>query len=120
MRKCKSCGEIKPLNLFASAGIKNGNQYYRWKCIPCYSKQKGKERRDYVEKFLEFKKTLKCSRCGNTDYRVFEFHHKDGDDKFMALSDMVRRRHNWDSVMSEVEKCECLCANCHRIEHWSE
>ena len=34
-RKCKICKEIKYLQDFGNASIKNGKQYYRWKCKKC-------------------------------------------------------------------------------------
>ena len=72
-----------------------------------------KQRR--AKEFLEFKKTLKCSKCPENDYRCLDFHHTIPAEKDRAVSTLV----GWsmERVMSEVAKCVVLCANCHRKEH---
>jgi len=117
-RTCKECGANHPLDLsyFPSAGKIKGVQYYRHKCIPCYSKQKGKEAGKRVDKFREYKKTLKCNRCGYDDYRALEFHHTD--DNKEGNPSVVARQKSWGNVIEELNKCEVLCSNCHRIEHF--
>ena len=118
-RTCKECGATHPLDLsyFPSAGKISGVQYYRHKCIPCYSKQKNKEARVRIDKFREYKKTLKCNRCGYDDYRALEFHHTD--DNKEGNPCVIARQKSWENVMEELNKCEVLCSNCHRIEHYT-
>ena len=119
MRVCKNCGKQKLLNLseFPSAGTIKGVQYYRHKCIPCYSKQKLEESSLRMNKFREYKKTLSCNRCGYSDYRALEFHHPNNDkDEFDPC--VIARYRSWENVMKELNKCEVLCSNCHRIEHY--
>jgi hypothetical protein len=56
----------------------------------------------------------KCSQCGYDENPwVFEFHHKD-DNKEFQISDVS---FGWDRIKGELDKCDMLCANCHRIEH---
>jgi hypothetical protein len=119
LRTCKECNCEKPLDLsyFPSAGIIEGVQYYRHKCIPCYSKQKLKESGARMDKFREYKKTLKCNRCGYSDYRALEFHHTD--DNKEGNPCVIARHRSWKKVMEELNKCEVLCSNCHRIEHYN-
>ena len=120
MRKCKDCNEEKPLTEFASAGVVKNVEYRRWKCVQCYSKQKTQERRSHARAFLEYKKLCKCVRCGISDHRVLDFHHRDGSAKLGNVSDMVSRKLSWENIYAEIAKCDCLCANCHRIEHFEE
>lgn len=51
--------------------------------------------------------------CGEADPVVLEFHHPDGD-KEGEIGAMVADGYLWRTIASEIEKCEVLCANCHR------
>ena len=56
----------------------------------------------------------KCLLCGYSKcVAALEFHHRDPKTKVFELSksNLLRR---WDVVLAEVEKCDLLCANCHR------
>lgn len=57
-----------------------------------------------------------CKRCGESDSIVLEWHHKDPSQKDMGVSDMLQRRGK-KTILEEIEKCICLCANCHRRLH---
>ena len=76
-----------------------------------------KDRRDW---FQDLKKTFKCEKCGIQDHRVLDFHHTDPAKKDMEVSNMVRWRWSKKKILAEIAKCICVCANCHRIEHWEE
>ena len=52
-----------------------------------------------------------CMDCGETDPVVLEFDHL-RDKSFNIGQDLARRA--WKSVLDEIEKCEVVCANCHR------
>jgi hypothetical protein len=59
-----------------------------------------------------------CKKCGyNKNIASFEFHHRDPTQKEYQLD--LRKLSNTSMVklMSEVEKCDLLCANCHREVH---
>ena len=49
--------------------------------------------------------------CWETDPLVLEFDHLAG--KEFAVSAGMRGR-NWEAVLREIDKCEVVCANCHR------
>jgi len=58
----------------------------------------------------------KCARCGFDGSQVaFDFHHigKGNKDFSIAAAGTIA----WDRLRVELEKCELLCSNCHRIEH---
>lgn len=38
----------------------------------------------------------------------------------MSVSKAVAHGWTWERVLSEIEKCEVLCANCHRKLHAEE
>ena len=115
-RTCRSCGFVAPVEEFPKADKIKGVQYYRHLCTTCYSKQKTNKSIERMTKFREYKKTLKCNRCGYDDYRALQFHHTD--DNKEGTPSVIARCRSWENVMEELNKCEVLCANCHQIEHY--
>ena len=60
-----------------------------------------------------------CSECKEEHLPcVFEFHHLNPKEKDFAISASGNTR-SWDSIVTELEKCVMLCANCHRIAHYN-
>lgn len=119
-RKCKACELVKSLDEFSKAGLINGVQYHRYLCIPCYSISKKPRKEKIREQYYEIKKNLKCEKCGNDDYRVLEFDHIDREAKSFNVSDAIRKGYALEKIKHEIEKCQVLCANCHRIKTWEE
>lgn len=117
-RKCKMCEEVKPITEFASAGTVNGVDYYRYKCIACYSKFKQIRKSKIRNQYYDLKKYLKCSRCGNEDYRVLDFDHKDRSKKSFCIGYAMSKGYGIEKIKKEIKKCQVLCANCHRIKTW--
>jgi len=59
----------------------------------------------------------RCIKCGYDKYpEVLEFHHKNPSQKEFGLSRQGHCR-SWKRVCQEIEKCDLLCANCHREVH---
>ena len=69
--------------------------------------------------FENIKKQYHCLMCKNTDFRVLDFHHRDPATKFNRISDMINNSSK-SKILTEIQKCDCLCANCHRILHHEE
>ena len=67
----------------------------------------------------DYKAKRGCEDCGNDDPRVLDLHHREKDDKVVAVNNL-RTRAGVQRVMEEAAKCEVLCANCHRIRHATE
>lgn len=99
-------------------------------CRPCraaYGRdhyEANKER--YVERAAERKRELRlirtqfliayfenhpCVDCGERDPVVLEFDHLR--DKSFSIGTKLSHR-AWVSILAEIEKCEVVCANCHR------
>jgi len=60
-----------------------------------------------------------CAHCGLVDTcpDVYDFHHNDPSAKEIQLSSRALVRFT-EEVRAELDKCELLCSNCHRREHW--
>lgn len=59
----------------------------------------------------------KCTKCGYCKYiEVLEFHHRNPIQKEFNISFKGHSR-SWERVKKEIEKCDLLCANCHRESH---
>jgi hypothetical protein len=58
-----------------------------------------------------------CSRCGENDPACLDFHHRDDTEKDMNISKMITYGFSKEKLRTEMEKCDILCANCHRKEH---
>lgn len=63
---------------------------------------------------LELLKRSFCVDCGETDMVVLEFDHVNPALKKFEISQAVRLGYNWDDVLEELDKCEVVCANCHK------
>jgi hypothetical protein len=56
----------------------------------------------------------KCQICGyNKCLRALTFHHRDPTQKSFALDIRILASKSWETLISEIEKCDLLCANCH-------
>lgn len=83
---------------------------------PTYYKLKAKERRIQERiYFYTWLQTKKCVDCGNTDFRVLEFDHVRGEKSYNISSKIAV--FNLETLLKEIEKCDIVCANCHKIRH---
>lgn len=56
-----------------------------------------------------------CKDCRyNASSAALEFHHRDPATKEFGLGNF---QGSWDRLLREAEKCDLLCANCHRTRH---
>lgn len=83
------------------------------------SQKKIRERnRNFLVSFLS---KNPCVRRGNTDVRVLEFDHILPETKKFCVSRMVSsQHHSISTIQREIDKCQVLCANCHRIKTHEE
>jgi len=71
-----------------------------------------------IEYVKEYKLKLGCARCGyNNHHSALDFHHLG--DKEHNICKLVRTPISIKTINEEIAKCIVLCANCHRIEHYS-
>jgi hypothetical protein len=67
--------------------------------------------RRWVRKFI---KTHPCVDCGETDWRVIEFDHRDRALKKAKIADLITQGRTLERIKAEIALCEPRCANCHR------
>lgn len=74
-----------------------------------------KEKRDFNRKFLQdLKASTPCTDCKNYfDPICMDFDHLPHEKKSFTISQVVQ--YSLELLLAEVEKCEIVCANCHRI-----
>jgi len=110
IRKCKQCARKESIEY----RVKHPN---KWKKYEKSVKDKKKETHN---RFIEYRKTLKCVDCGINEWYLLEFHHLDPSQKDIIVSRMCRNGYSWERIMNEVSKCIPLCCNCHRRRHWNK
>jgi hypothetical protein len=111
MKTCTKCNKSKELKDF----YKKSNRVHSFckECFNSYCINRWKERK---KKAVEYKGG-KCSSCGYNKYPdVLEFHHRDAETKEFDWKKL--RQMSWDKVTKELDKCDMLCANCHRERHY--
>lgn len=132
-KKCYKCKNTKSYNDFNKDKCKSdGLQSVCRECQREYDKKYYKKidkdkrtvnvkaRSKRIKEWLEaYKKTQCCLQCCNTDFRVLEFHHHNGDKSF-NIGEIRKHGCGVAKILSEIQKCQCLCANCHRIITYEE
>lgn len=124
------CGLRLPLDEVHFALKNRQMHYYRADCKTCYNKKKRKptdteeariERRNRQRLSRERNRALvaahvathPCVDCGESDPVVLDFDHVRGE-KRRNVSRMVASHFSEKNILAEIEKCEVVCANCHR------
>jgi hypothetical protein len=127
-KRCCRCGQVKPVDDFAWR--RKARDQRDTFCRPCRSAY-GKEhyaanRQRYIDQAAVVKKRLRlertkllveyfeshpCTDCGEQDPVVLEFDHLR--DKAFAIGPRICSA-GWAAILAEIEKCEVVCANCHR------
>jgi len=118
-KRCPKCGETKPLDEFYRRTGRNRISPY---CKSCYSAYQAKilreKLRERKRKAVEYKGG-KCERCEyDRCIAALEFHHRDPEQKEFKFG----RAHGpmdqlTPEIIAELDKCDLLCANCHREAH---
>lgn len=130
MKSCTKCGDEFPVKDFPFVNKSTGKRYAM--CRPCkrkydrdkWASQKQQrnprkretqkvirdERRNYIVSIL---RASQCVDCGNSDWRVLEFDHRTQKEKEFNIADSVH--YSVARIQKEIDKCDVVCANCHRI-----
>jgi len=112
---CARCKEDKPENAFYYRQTEGRHHACCKACHNTYTHERFKRRK---VKAIHYKGGA-CKDCGGTfHYSVYDFHHRDPGAKDLTGSQIKRMA--WKTVVAELDKCDLLCANCHRVRHWGE
>ena len=108
-------------------GTSNSYNNYKCRCDPCTSAwadylrgraETAKYRKSHRNKLklaVDKLKSIPCVDC-NTIFppECMDFDHINGDKEF-GISEAVGCMYSWKRILKEIEKCEIVCSNCHRI-----
>lgn len=72
-----------------------------------------KQKQQFKKRLAEIKEASGCVDCGLKNHIVLDFDHLR--DKKYNISRMIHDGFSWRAIKREIEKCEVVCANCHRI-----
>lgn len=130
-KNCIGCLEEKEISEFSKQAGNADGTGYRSYCRSCYKGMRKKyydkdkegniERARKTRKRLEYefqvlKSKLKCKECGESDSRCLDFHHIEPEDKLKSVREAFFKNGK-KAAQEEADKCEILCANCHRKHH---
>lgn len=124
---CKTCNIEKPIDRYPiwKRGDRPGQFGWKNTCKDCaaeYARGRRAENNIATLKHQRNKRkkiqALKtpCIVCGFDKHpEAIDFHHLDPTEKDFDIARGMGIA--WDKVKAEIEKCVCLCANCHRLHH---
>lgn len=110
---CLKCGKTFLIKDYAF------NRKYCYECLP-QAASGGAAMRRLVKQWALDYKGHQCCICGyNKCDAALEFHHRDPSKKDFIISDNNMSL-NWPIIQQELDKCDLVCANCHREIHMKE
>lgn len=119
MKPCSVCDEVKPMatrssrcrdchNIYTRAHYQANKQYYI---------DKARRKKLDVRAKIQEAKEKPCTDCnGVFPYYVMDFDHRS--DKEFNISEM-HGQYGWTRIKAEIDKCDVVCSNCHRIRSFN-
>ena len=112
-KTCNKCGVKKELNS-DNFYIKKSGVFHHW-CKKCNCQITYDKQRKIKTDALAYKGG-KCCMCGyNKYFGALEFHHLDPSKKEFSIGEL--RAYRWEKLKPELDKCICVCKNCHAEIH---
>jgi hypothetical protein len=109
---CKNCNIEKSINDFCIIKSKKNKEYKFSFCNICKKERlrlHHKKRQDFINNI----KHIPCLDCKNIyPPECMDFDHCRGNKNFNIGENILK---NIDELLLEIEKCDIICANCHRI-----
>ena len=139
-QRCTHCSEYKPIVAFATYKDRSGTPRRRGICAECRAKsaqvnfeklqawrrdynvrnrpikkEKDRQRRAEAKAFVDAFKDRPCADCGRRWPPVaMDLDHVRGD-KVRNVAGLVGGAYRIELIRIELEKCEVVCACCHRV-----
>jgi hypothetical protein len=111
-KMCTKCRETKPVGDFYKRSNRPSG-LYPW-CKRCFIKHTTNRQRQYKVKAVAYLGG-KCMICGVEAHPcVYDFHHLRDKDKEVSKF----RWDSWKRIQAELDKCQMVCSNCHRVIHY--
>ena len=83
-------------------------------------RDKNRRKRERMRNLVRELKSKPCADCGGIfPYYVMDFDHQQGHEKVDQIANLVSSL-SMRRLLLEIEKCEVVCANCHRIRTYGE
>lgn len=139
VKKCSKCSTERAYVEFH----KKGNSYQSWckQCVYVYHKDRRNGelttlviKNKLKDNLKKYKKSIKekleqrivsilnkslCVKCGETNILTLDFDHYKGKKEF-GISKAISKCYSWKRISKELNKCQILCSNCHRIKTANE
>jgi hypothetical protein len=142
--KCKKCGTIRTLkqanyvnyflectNCCKHVCFQCGKEFvittkkdrkFCYDCAPVdeFGLAHAKAKNAYKKKLIMERYGSSCIKCGyNKCFNALEFHHLNPDDKDKEMTPctLIRLCKNIEDTFPELDRCQLVCANCHREIH---
>jgi phage FluMu protein Com len=125
-KKCPRCKEIKEVN---NKNFPIRKRYAKLRkrcgferrsiseCRECNRKRTFERNNQFKQKCVEYKGG-KCTVCGYEKcLSALDFHHRNPNEKDFEIGDM--RHKPWELIKTELDKCNCVCRNCHAEIHFN-
>lgn len=131
MRQCIICNENKALTEYYKLNKDKAGRQLKCKSCHCSRQREFRKenkarlkaqtrfRRETLKQRAVNYKGGKCEDClAQFPLCVYDFHHVDPTTKDNDVGSMIQS--SWKFVKDELDKCVLLCANCHRIRHYTQ
>ena len=109
--RCAKCRGEFPASAFYADRTAHTSPVARY-CKECEKKINNAIRRKKRIAAIEYKGG-KCEKCGYNNFVALDFHHPNPSEKDHKLN----MTWSWERIKKEIDRCQLLCANCHREAH---
>ena len=111
----QNCSKCKVLLTEETGYWRESKNIWQANCKKCHNKYSVERWQNNKKRAVDYKGG-RCERCGyDKCIDALEFHHIDPSQKDKNFGNIKIRK--WDDQKKELDKCICVCSNCHREIH---